>query len=307
MSKRQRRNEGKMNNIDLHIHSKYSDDGEYTVREIMELGKQADIKYLSITDHNSVRALGEAFELSDEYGIKVISGVELDCTHQNKNLHLLGYNFDYTYPEFLKIEENIERQERAAADKKIELIRGELGIEIDSKEIIEASGGGIVTGELIAEVLLTTKDSNELKALLPYLEGGDRADNPYVNFYWDYFSQGKAAYVPIEYITLSEAVDLIHRAGGKAVLAHPGQNLKDGFEFINAIIKTGIDGIEVYSSYHSRIDTEYFNKAAQANRLLVTCGSDFHGKTKPSIRLCGHRAGESTDKIVKDLKNAGVL
>lgn len=307
MSKGRRRNEGKMNNIDLHIHSKYSDDGEYTVREIMGLGKQADIKYLSITDHNSVRALREAFELSDEYGIKVISGVELDCTHKNKNLHLLGYNFDYMYPEFLKIEENIKRQERAAADKKIELISRGLGIEIDSKEIIEASGGGIVTGELIAEVLLTRKDSKELKALLPYLEGGNRADNPYVNFYWDYFSQGKAAYVPIEYITLSEAVNLIHRAGGKAVLAHPGQNLKDGFEFINDIIKTGIDGIEVYSSYHSRIDTEYFNKAAQANKLLVTCGSDFHGKTKPSIRLCGHRAGESTDKIVKDLKNAGVL
>lgn len=293
--------------IDLHIHSNYSDDGEFSINEIINLCKEAQIIYMSITDHNSVKGISEAFALTCNQNIQMISGVELDCIYKNHNFHLLGYHFDYTNCAFDEIEQSIVKQELEAAEKKIELIQKELGISISTKEVLDFATDGIVTGELIAEILLKREDANRCEALLPYLPNGNRCDNPYVNFYWDYFSQGKPAYVPIKYISLSDAVDLIHSTGGIAVLAHPAQNLKNDFEFINQIVRTGIDGIEVYSSYHSQTDIDYFADVAQKNNLLVTCGSDFHGKTKLSISLCGHKADKNMFTILETLKNLNIF
>ena len=70
------------------------------------------------------------------------------------------------------------------------------------------------TGEMFAEVLLGREEYKDHPLLLPYREGGARGDNPYVNFYWDFYSQGKCCYVKMEYPKLEQAVDIIHRNGG---------------------------------------------------------------------------------------------
>lgn len=282
-----------MSGLDFHIHSCYSDDGEFTVLNLIDLCNVAGIRHMAITDHNSVRAVPKLLDIAPKMGISAISGVELDCVHEGKNLHLLGYQFDHTNPVFSQIEQDILKQEKAAAIKKLELIGGEFDFPIDTEEILAASHNGIVTGELIAEILLKQEEAKDFRALLPYRPGGERSDNPYVNFYWDYFSQGKPAHVPIRYISLSEAVALIHESGGRAVLAHPGQNLRGDFTFLKKIVACGIDGIEAYSSYHSKDDARFFAEAAKQNTLMITCGSDFHGKTKPAIMLGGHGADES--------------
>lgn len=296
-----------MEKIDLHIHSNYSDDGEFTVREILELCGQMQIEYLAITDHNTVKGVQEALVLAQKMGIQVIAGVELDCVHNGRNFHLLGYHFDYTRPIFAEIEQSIFEQEQNVAEQKIELIQKETQIPICAKEVFTIAGDRVVTGELIAEVLLRKEDAKEYKALMPYLLGGNRSDNPYVNFYWDYFSQGKPAYVEIKYISMIESIELIHATGGIAILAHPKQNLQSDYVFLDQLIKIGIDGIEAYSSYHSRMEAKYFNAIAQKNKLIVTCGSDFHGKIKPAIPLCGHRANENMPKIIAELKKVGIL
>ena len=296
-----------MLNIDFHMHSEYSDDGELTVKQIMELCKQQKIDYMAITDHNSIKSVPEALAIAPQMGITAVAGVELDCTHMGRNFHLLGYNFDYTNPMFDKIEQSILMQEQNAAKKKIELIAHEINLPICTDEVLAAAKDGIVTGELIAEILLKNEDAGRHKALQPYIKGGARDDNPYVNFYWDYFSQGKPAYVPIEYISLSEGVELIKSAGGISVLAHPGQNLKGDYGFLEELIKTGINGIEAYSSYHSQEDAQYFADIAQKNKLLITCGSDFHGKIKPAISLLGHGAGNAMPEIIRELAGAGVI
>lgn len=279
-----------MPGVDLHIHSCFSDDGEFTVLNLVDLCKVVDIRYMAITDHNSVRAVTELLKTAPGMGIHAVSGVELDCVHEEKNFHLLGYHFDHTNPAFARIEEDIQKQEQDAAIRKIELISKEIDFPICIHEILAASHNGIVTGELIAEILLNQKEAKDCRALLPYRPGGKRSDNPYVNFYWDYFSQGKAACVPIRYIQLCDAVSLIHKAGGAAVLAHPGQNLRGNFAFLDKIVACGIDGIEAFSSYHSKEDAIFFAEAAEKNNLNITCGSDFHGKTKPAISLGGHGA-----------------
>lgn len=93
-----------------------------------------------------------------------------------------------------------------------------------------ASGDGEYSScEIMAqcrsEIVLARGDAQQYEILRPYLPGGGKSDMPYVRFYWDFFSEGKMAYVPVHYLPLPEAVALIHRAGGIAVLAHPGQNL----------------------------------------------------------------------------------
>lgn len=277
-----------MSKIDLHIHSKYSDDGEFSPQEIVEQCRAQGIEMAAITDHNSVRAVPEMVAAAGR--LRVISGVELDCTYGGRNFHLLGYGFDYTREEFSMIEADILNQEKNAAEEKIRLFRRATGIPVNVTSILAASVNGVVPGELIAEIVLAQKDAKQYEVLLPYLPGGAKSDMPNVRFYWDFFSEGKPAYVPIKYLTLPDAVALIHSAGGIAVLAHPGQNLAGDDSLLNGIISEKIDGIEAFSSYHSKSAMVSYLYVAEENGLLVTCGSDFHGKHKPRIKLGGHGA-----------------
>lgn len=289
-----------MSKIDLHIHTNVSDDGEFTPKEVVTQCKKLGMKLIAITDHNSVRGIPEAIKESGD--MKILSGVELDCTYENKNFHLLGYHFDYTCKEFLDIEEDILKQEKAAAKEKIKLFMKATGIPVDEEEVLAESCGGVVTGELIAEIVLRKKEAKNYEILHPYLTGGAKSDMPNVRFYWDFFSEGKPAYVPIHYQSLQNAVDLIHKTGGIAVLAHPGQNLGNDKTLLSGIIAEKIDGIEVFSSYHSKMDMAYYLEEAEKNHLLITCGSDYHGKHKPKIKLGGHGAVWDDDKLLDGIE-----
>ena len=100
---------------------------------------------------------------------------------------------------------------------------------------------------------------------------------------------------------------MVHKYGGKTVLAHPGNNLKDKYELFDEMVKIGIDGVEAFSSYHSQEAIDYFYKKAQEYDLLVTCGSDYHGKTKPSIHLGDSKCSIDQSLIEEQLKNNGLL
>lgn len=291
-----------MSKIDLHMHSCFSDDGELTPEEIIDRTIKNNVEIISISDHNSVRAVDRALSYSKNKNITVIPGIEIDCTFNNRNLHLLGYNIDYKSKDFYNIEEDILSQEKRASKEKIRLIKEYTNLNIFEDEVIKRSSNGVVTGELIAEILLEDSENRKSLILKPYLEGGNRSDMPYVNFYWDYFAQGKPAYVPIKFISLKEAIRLIHKNEGKAVIAHPGNNLKDKLDLIDNLIEEGIEGIEVFSSYHTKEQIEYFYTKAIKNNMIITCGSDFHGKTKPNIEIGRFKFEPrdiSIDKILK--------
>lgn len=87
------------------------------------------------------------------------------------------------------------------------------------------------------------------------------------------------------------------------MLAHPGNNLKGRFDLFVKMVEAGLDGVEAFSSYHNPQTGEYFYQTASNLGLLITCGSDYHGKTKPSIKLgrCGCRVNQHQieDKLLK--------
>ncbi len=270
--------------IDLHIHSCFSDDGEYTPKELFQLCQEAKIEMFAIADHNSVKGNIDAEKYDDLFPVKRINAIEIDCTYNNVNLHLLGYRIDVHQDCFKKLENFVYEQEVAASEKKVKAIE-ELGIFINKDKLLNLSRNGIITGEMIAESSIHETENRNNNLITPYINGGIRSDNPYVNFYWDLCSQGKPAYVKISYITLDEAVSLVKASGGVPVLAHPGVNIKDNINLLNGIIDSGVVGIEAYSSYHNKEEANYYHKLAFDKNIFVTCGSDFHGKTKPSIEL----------------------
>lgn len=286
------------NFIDLHLHSRYSDDGQFSPEELVQKCKEAGIKTMAIADHNCARANEKGREAAQAAGITYIPAIEIDCTFQAVNLHVLGYGIDDKSRDFADIEDHIRRQ-GAAASKLMLRSTQELGFDVTGQEMEELAEGTYWkeswTGEMFAEVLLQKPEYLDHPLLLPYRAGGKRGDNPFVNFYWDYYSQGKPCYVKIHYPDLEKITATIHKNGGYAVLAHPGMNLKQHRELLEPILRTGIDGIEAFSSYHTPEENAFFHKAAGDHGLFVTCGSDYHGKTKPAIPIGGHRC-EISDK-----------
>lgn len=288
--------------IDLHMHSNISNDGEFSPKELVEMCSSAGINVMALADHNSVRGVKEAAEHGKEKNIKVIPAVELDCTHGEYNLHILGYNIDIENKIFEKIEKDILEQELNAAEKRMDFAE-KAGFIFEREKIKALSSDGTVTGEMIGEIVLVDKRNDENILLKPYRDGGNRSDNPYVNFYWDWFSKGKPAYVDIKYMPLKEAVSIIKNSGGKVVFAHPCNNIGMNEKVFAEIINEGVEGVEAYSSYHSPEAVEFFKNLAEKYNIFVTCGSDFHGKTKPAIKLgkilCDNREEEIFNSLTK--------
>ena len=291
-----------MSKVDLHIHSEFSDDGELPVSRILDMCKSTGMKLIAITDHNSVKSVNDVKEIigTGKNGeTRVIPGVELDCFYRDINFHLLGYGIDHTRKEFAEIDADIRNQEKEAGEKRIILFQKATGIPLDAAAILNAANGGIVTGELIGQHLLAKENAADYDVLKPYLPGGVKSDMPFVRIYWDFFAPEKPGYVHVHYIPLQEAIKLIHSSQGIAVVAHPGQTIAGDYTLLNDVIAEGIDGLEVYSSYHSAGDAERFLDITRQNKLLATSGSDFHGKTKPNIRFGGHGAMLDDDELIR--------
>lgn len=292
--------------IDLHMHSLYSDDGEYTPSQLVEMCHSKGIKLMAIADHNSVKGVKEGMAKAQNLGMQYLAATEIDCHHEGINLHVVGYGIDYTQPIFSELEENILSQELQCSHQKL-LLTNQLGFELTQPQLDTLSSNGVYTGEMFAEVLLNDERYTNHALLEPYRKGGSRSDNPYVNFYWDYYAQGKPCYTKVVFPTLKETIDIIHNNGGIAVLAHPGNNLKGNFEIIDEMIALGLDGIEAFSSYHNEETNQYFYDKAILNHLVVTCGSDFHGKTKPAIHLGETGSFVEDEEILKRLKEKQVI
>lgn len=292
-----------MSKIDLHIHSEYSDDGEVSIKDIIKISREKNMKAIAITDHNSVKGISEAMQYNSKAQLEVIPGIEIDCTYNSLNLHVLGYFIDYHKKEYEELEKNILEQEMKVASEKIRKLQKNTGFRLDEALIFERANGKMITGELIAEIILNEKDNMNNELLKPYLKGGARSDMPYVNFYWDFFSQGRLAYIPIKYINLREAVELIKASNGIPILAHPGNNLKNNMSKVDSIIKEGVEGIEVFSTYHSIEQTQYFYNKAKKLKIAITCGSDFHGKNKPNIEIGQCNCEVDYNSVINPLKH----
>ena len=273
------------NTFDLHIHSEFSSDGEYDVAALVKMAVGSDLQTIAITDHNSVKGVGLALEAGRQHGIEIVPGIEIDCTFKGIDLHLLGYHIDYHDSRFAQLEAAVFEQEIVANRTRVDKLLSYTDLKLDIESFFQRFGNRIITGEMIAEELLATPENQKNEYLVPYLPGGSRSDMPFVNFYWDYFSQGQIAHVPVKFISFREAVDLIKSTGGIPVIAHAAVNLRDRMDAVAELIEEGAEGLEIYNTYHTPGQSSFLRRLAEQNNLVMTCGSDFHGKTKPNVVL----------------------
>ena len=295
-----------MGKIDLHVHSAYSADGELSPGAIIDLCIDEGVDLISITDHNSVKAIPGASDAAHKNGIQFIAASEINCqTRHGTVLHMLGYGIDPKDPFFIAIEDQVNEREAVANRTRIDVLRN-LGIKMDDERIAEAVGDRILTCEILAEVAMNDSENRNHPLLLPFYPGGARSDQPQVNFFWDLCTTGKAADVPVEYLPVREVVEEIHRSGGIAVLAHPGASIGQDKELLDEIVQTGIDGLEVYSSYHDAEMTAYYEEHCARLNLGRTVGSDFHGKMKPRIQL-GSVSANGNQADIRNFMSKAIL
>lgn len=272
-----------MTGFDLHIHSEYSSDGEFGVAELARRCAERGLAAFSLTDHNSVRGVADAAREARVLGVKFLPGIEIDCTFEETDMHLLGYGVDFQSADFAQLEESVTARMMASFAAMIDnLLR--LGFVVDAEAVLAAAGGKLPTGELIAEVMLADERCHT-PLLQPYMEGGERSDMPYINFYLDYFAQGRPAFVPVEFLSCREAVELVRDNGGVPIVAHPGLNFRGRERIAEKLLDKGAAGLEVFNNYHDPRQAEYFASLVLNRKAFMTCGSDFHGKTKPRIAV----------------------
>lgn len=293
-----------MNKIDLHIHTNKSLDADYSPAQIVEMANKAKLKTIAIADHDTVDGVSEAIKTGKDLGVKVVPAIEISCVYKDVNLHILGYGIDIDSEKYTKLLENVRKQERAGSQKSLELIK-DLGIYINMDKLKPLIKDGIIIGENIGEASIYEPENHDNPLIKPFLNGGPLSDNPFVNFYWKFCSQGAPAYVNIDFPDLKDIISLIKEDKGLAVFAHPGNNIKEDETLLYEIMEAGLDGIEAYSSYHSQDQVDFYISHAEKNNWLITCGSDFHGKNKPSIKLGAinilDRHKEALLKAVEDM------
>lgn len=285
-----------MVDADLHIHSNHSNDGEFGALEIVEKCMAQQVGTFSLTDHNSVKGTHEVIAEARKAGLNFIPGIEIDCNYKGTDLHLLGYHIDWESNDFLQLENDIFSEVMGAFGDMIGNLH-RLGFIIDEDAVLSKADGKLPSAELIAEVMLA--DEKYFSPLLtPYLKGGDRSDMPYINFYLDYFAQGKPAFVPVRYMSFADAVEMVRENGGIPVVAHPGLNLKGQENIAAELLKCGAEGLEVFNNYHTAEQIGYFASLVWQKKQIMTCGSDFHGKTKPLIKIGEFKRESSSDEYL---------
>ena len=269
--------------IDLHIHTDASSDGQHSPREIFEMARNKGLRAIAFADHNSVRNVEEGFRLSDEFGVEFLSCLELDTFHNGLDLHILAFFIDPHSPALKDWLETIHQKKKEQARKRMEKLN-KLGFPFTWDDLRKFSGDRIPTGISFLKAILSREENCSDPRLRPYIRG-DRSFSPYVNFYRDYLRGGKPAFVPLEDVSTTTAIGKIKEWGGTPILAHPSDT---GEENIQQLIDNGLEGLEAYSPYHDARQQEAFRTFAERHGVLITAGSDFHGKmVKPDVEVGG--------------------
>lgn len=291
-----------VNAIDLHVHSNFSDDGEYNVEEIFQMASRRGMKCISICDHNTIKGNLIAKRMSSLYHVQYIPGVELDCRYKNLDLRILGYHIDYNSDIFATLENESLKREKAASLKRVELFENFTGIKINVAALMEKNRFQKVTGEMIARQVLHNQFLSEHDMLQPYLVG-DKRMNPYKSLAEDFFGKGGPCYVNVRHPKLEDILDIIKLTGGIPVLACAGQVLNEGFVYMDEVLEKGIEGIEVFTPAHTNKQMAALLKIAKEYKLFVTAGSDFHGISKPYLELGVTNCPIEAEKIVKEFSD----
>lgn len=276
--------------IDLHTHTKASD-GENTAQELIDLAIKRGVKALAITDHDTMDAIEPAMDYARDKAILLIPGIEFDTKCESGKMHILGLFVDYTNKNLKEKLLNIKRQRDDRNTKFIEEFN-KLGFDITLEELKEISDGKIIGKPHFGRIFLKKNYIGKM---------GEIFDK--------YFNQSPFKEIVKTIYTPQEVIKIIKEANGIAILAHPQTLNLNEQELRKKIIELkryGLDGMECYHSKQTAEEMSLFKEIAEENDLLITKGSDYHGKTTGEKKDIGTGINNNIvtdidDKIIANL------
>jgi predicted metal-dependent phosphoesterase TrpH len=244
---------------DLHLHTSFSD-GTYSPEELVAHAQRFGLGAIALTDHDSVEGCERTSLACAAARIEFIPGTELTTEQEGNEFHLLGYCVDTASPRLLvEIARFQEVRQNRIREMVARLNRLKVPLPVENVFALancRSPGRPHVARALVAAGLCGSLD-----------EAFER-----------FLKRNRPAWVPKFKMGAADAIDLIHGAGGVAVLAHPGLNRTD--EVIPDMVEAGLDGIECFHTKHSTATSEHYLEIADRFQLLVTGGSDCHGENK---------------------------
>jgi predicted metal-dependent phosphoesterase TrpH len=260
--------------IDLHSHTTASD-GALAPRDLVQLAWRHGVRVLAVTDHDSTDGLAEAQAAANECaGLTLVAGLEINCDVNGGEVHVLGYGVDHAaawFQDFLRA----QRAERAARIHRLVAKLAELGMPIDAADVFAIVKEGSPGRPHVAQVMVARGYAKSVR------DAFDR-----------YLHTGGPAHVPRHSLAPVEAIEIIRKAKGVPVLAHPGVGGKD--ELIEGLIAAGLMGIECYYAEHSAGQLAAYLELCRRHDLIATGGSDFHGPHTGRLNPPGTPAVPST-------------
>ncbi|MGH7940126.1 MAG: PHP domain-containing protein [Limisphaerales bacterium] len=253
-----------MNFADLHLHTNFSD-GTWTPEELVVQAQKTGLSCIAVTDHDTVEGCARAAAACAAVKMEFIPGAELTAEQNDTEVHVLGYYLDTGNEKLLA---EIARFQLVRQNRIHEMVArvNELGVPLQAESVFALANCKSPGRPHVARAMVKAG----------YVKNLDEA-------FERFLKKGRPAWVPKSKVSALEAVELIHQAGGLAVMAHPGLNRTDSI--IPALVAAGLDGIECFHTKHSTAVSERYLEFADKYSLLVTGGSDCHGfsKGKPLI------------------------
>ena len=247
-----------MHYADLHIHSSYSD-GILSPEEIVKASIEQGLKCISITDHDTIASQ----YITKQYisGIKIIPGVEFSTEYEGREIHILGYFIDIDNKKILQMVGNLQKTREERALQILQKLK-EVDVHIELEEIKKYHTASFGRGNIANAIAKKGYAKNYKEAFLKYLD------------------KDKIAFVPGKKLNYKDVLQLINESGGIPVLAHPGKIYRSmGLEDVIKEFKCyGLKGLEVYHTSHTSNQISTFYNLSKKYKLVITGGSDFHGK-----------------------------
>lgn len=284
--------------IDLHIHTKYSD-GDKTVAEILKMCEEKKLEYISLTDHDTCKQYNDkALKCNNIFSGKIINGTELHAVFQKKNVEILAYGIDIdvinNWCKKYYSEDKLKEQQKILARRLLH-IADRHGIIYNKDEIQRPKNVFEYVEPLIYNEFLKHKENYRIlgefaESFNIFFRKG--LANPQSSYFMNHI-EFRPQY--------KEVMDIIHKAGGKAFLAHPFEyKIEDTITLIDNLRKeANLDGIECFHpSAEEKRKSDILVTYARENNLFISGGSDYHGKIKPDIDI---GIGRGNLNISKDI------
>lgn len=244
---------------DLHLHTNFSD-GTYSPEELVAQAVRNNLGAIALTDHDTVEGCERAARACETAGIEFVPGAELTAEHDGNEVHILGYFLDTTNPRLLSEIAEFQTVRQNRIHKMVAKLN-ELGVPLQAESVFELANCRSPGRPHVARALVKAGLCSNL-------------DEAFERF----LKKNRPAWVPKMKMSALVAIELIHQAGGLAVMAHPGLNRTD--QVIPGMAEAGLDGLECFHTKHSPGTSRHYLEIAARHHLLVTGGSDCHGMSK---------------------------